>query len=478
MEKVSIKRVNEVYVKIECEASTAYELSDHFTFEVPGAKFSPAYRNRQWDGKIRLYNIMTRQLYAGLVDNVIEFCRSREYDVELPIDYGADEFSVIEAKNFIHGLNLKLEPRDYQIEAFVHAIRSRRSLLLSPTASGKSYIIYLITRYINKKTLIIVPTTTLVHQMASDFTEYGYGEEVYKIVGGVSKDVDQSVTVSTWQSIYKMPKQWFKQFDVVIGYEAHLFKAKSLISIMENLPDCKFWFGFTGTLDGSATNKLVLEGLFGQVRKVISTSELIEQKHLSQFKIKCIVLKYSEETCKQLKGSTYQDEMDFLVRNKTRNRFIKNLTLSLEGNTLLLFQYVDKHGRELYDSIKDNGIPTYFIHGGVEGQERDQVRKIVEGKDKAIIIASYGTFSTGINIKRLHNIVFASPSKSKIRNLQSIGRALRKSEMKEHATLFDISDDLSYKSKRNHTIGHFIERCKIYDEERFSYTIYTTKLKL
>lgn len=478
MEKVSIRSVNEVHVRIECEASTAYELSDHFTFEVPGAKFAPAYRNRQWDGKIRLYNLMTKNLYAGLVDKVVDFCNSRGYEVVLPEDYGADEFSVIEAKKFIDSLQLRLQPRDYQVEAFVHAIRNRRSLLLSPTASGKSYIIYLITRYLDKKTLIIVPTTTLVHQMASDFADYGYGGEVYRIVGGVSKDVNQHVTVSTWQSIYKMPKSWFSQFDVVIGDEAHLFKAKSLISIMENLPNCKYRYGFTGTLDGSQTNKLVLEGLFGPVRKVISTSELIEQKHLSQFKIKCIVLKYPEETCKQIKGSTYQDEMDFLVRNQARNRFLKNLTLSLDGNTLVLFQYVDKHGRELYESIKDNGVPTYFIHGGVEGQERDQVRRIVEGQERSIIIASYGTFSTGINIKRLHNIVFASPSKSKIRNLQSIGRALRKSEMKEQATLFDVSDDLTYKSKRNHTIGHFIERCKIYDEERFDYKIYTTKLKL
>jgi superfamily II DNA or RNA helicase len=275
-----------------------------------------------------------------------------------------------------------------------------------------------------------------------------------------------------------MPKQWFSQFGMVIGDEAHLFKAKSLSSIMEKLVDCKYRFGFTGTLDGTQTHKLVLEGLFGSVRKVTSTAELIEQKHLSSFNIKCVVLKYPDAICQALKNATYQDEMDFLVRNENRNRFIKNLSLSLNGNTLLLFQYVDKHGQILYDMIKDNQVPTFFVHGGVEGTEREEIRKIVDAENKSIIIASYGTFSTGINIRNLHNIIFASPSKSKIRNLQSIGRGLRKSETKDQATLYDIADDLSWKSRKNHTIGHFVERCKIYDEEKFEYKIYTTRLKI
>jgi len=326
--------------------------------------------------------------------------------------------------------------------------------------------------------MVVVPTTSLVHQMASDFKSYGYDTDIHKITAGVDKKTDLPIVITTWQSIYKMPKQWFSQFGVVIGDEAHLFKAKSLSSIMEKMIDCKYRFGFTGTLDGTQTHKLVLEGLFGAVRKVISTAELIEQKHLSNFKIKCVILKYPDAVCQAMKNATYQDEMDFLVRNDNRNKFIKNLCLSLEGNTLLLFQFVDKHGQILYDMIKDNNIPTFFVHGGVEGVERDEIRKIVDGESKSIIIASYGTFSTGINIRNLHNIIFASPSKSKIRNLQSIGRGLRKSETKDQAMLYDIADDLTWKSRKNHTIGHFVERCKIYDEEKFEYKIYTTRLKV
>ncbi len=438
----------------------------------------PAYRNRMWDGKIRLFNQLTRTLYAGLIHHVERFCKERDYELELPNDFYPDEFSLKEAKEFVSELSPSMEPRDYQMDAFVYAVRNRRALMLSPTASGKSFIIYLLARWFGLKTLVVVPTTTLVHQMASDFKSYGYDKDVHKITAGVDKKSDHEIVVTTWQSVYKMPKQWFAQFGVVIGDEAHLFKAKSLSSIMEKMIDCKYRFGFTGTLDGTQTHKLVLEGLFGGLRKVITTAELIEQKHLSNFKIKCVILKYPDAVCQALKNATYQDEMDFLVRNDNRNKFIKNLALSLEGNTLLLFQYVDKHGQILYDTIKDNGLPTFFVHGGVEGAERDEIRKIVDGEKKSIIIASYGTFSTGINIKNLHNIIFASPSKSKIRNLQSIGRGLRKSETKDQATLYDIADDLSWKSRKNHTIGHFVERCKIYDEEKFEYKIYTTRLNV
>lgn len=478
METIKVEKVNEVYLKVYCEAGTAAEIGEYFTFEVPGAKFMPAYRNRMWDGKIRLFNQLTRTLYCGLIHHLERFCKERDYQLEQPDDFYADEFSLKEAQEFVKELNPTMEPRDYQMDAFVYAVRNRRAVMLSPTASGKSFIIYLLARWFNLKTLVVVPTTSLVHQMASDFKSYGYETDIHKITAGVDKKTDLPIVITTWQSIYKMPKQWFAQFGVVIGDEAHLFKAKSLSSIMEKMIDCKYRFGFTGTLDGTQTHKLVLEGLFGAVRKVISTAELIEQKHLSNFKIKCVILKYPDAVCQALKNATYQDEMDFLVRNENRNKFIKNLCLSLEGNTLLLFQFVDKHGQILYDMIKDNNIPTFFVHGGVEGVERDEIRKIVDAESKSIIIASYGTFSTGINIRNLHNIIFASPSKSKIRNLQSIGRGLRKSETKDQAMLYDIADDLSWKSRKNHTIGHFVERCKIYDEEKFEYKIYTTRLKV
>lgn len=481
MEKLIIEKKNDVYIKVNCDAGVAMELSDYFTFMVPGARHMHLYKIKKWDGKIRLFNAPSRLIYGGLKLHVEQFAKERDYEVEYNDTSLTDtEFSLVEAEEFAKSLNLTLEPRDYQLNAFAHAVRNKRSLLLSPTASGKSLIIYLISQFYKKeKVLIIVPTTSLVHQMASDFESYGYKNDTHKIFSGQEKSSECDFTVTTWQSIYQLPKEWFSQFRCVIGDEAHLFKAKSLTSIMEKLVDCPYKFGFTGTLDGSQTHKLVLEGLFGPVKKVTTTSELIEKKHLSDFRIKAIILNYSDEIKKQVKDYDYQQEIDFLVNNQQRNKFITNLCLSLKGNTLLLFQLVEKHGEVLYKMIaeKHKNNDVYFVYGGVEGEEREEIRKLVETKNNAIIVASYRTFSTGVNIRNLHNIVFASPSKSRVRNLQSIGRGLRKSEEKESAVLYDIADDLKYKSRSNYTLLHFIERIKTYGEEKFPYKIYNINLK-
>ena len=482
MDIIEISRHDETYNKIKCDPGIGYELNEYFTFDIPGAKFMPAVRNKFWDGKIRLYNVMSCLLYAGLNDYVKQFADSRGYQIIYTSDFSADELSLKEATDFIETLNIpsKYQPRDYQIEAFTHAIRNRRSLLLSPTASGKSFIIYLIVRYYHARTLIIVPTTALVSQLSSDFADYGFVSDrfVHRIFGGQTKQTDKPITITTWQSVYKLPKEYFQQFDVAIGDEAHLFKAKSLTSIMSKLNRCRYRFGFTGTLDGTQTHKLVLEGLFGPVRKVTTTAELIYQEHLSQFQIKAIVLKHSDEICKQMKGSDYQAEIDYLVRSDSRNRFIKNLTLSLKGNTLLLFQFVEKHGKVLYDIIsKETDRSVYYVHGGVDGEDRENIRMLLKQEQDAIVIASSGTFSTGVNIPSLRNIIFGSPSKSKVRTLQSIGRVLRKSDGKDSAILYDIADDLTCKQKKNFTIQHFVERVKIYNEEQFNYKIYPVNLK-
>lgn len=476
---IRISKLNEVYIHVDCEPGVAFELADKFTFMVPDAKFHPLVKNKVWDGKIRLFNVMTKQLYAGLLHEVLSFARAREYEVEFLSDFDDVEYSLSEGKEFSETLGLPFPVRDYQLESFTHAVRKSRGMVLSPTASGKSLIIYLLTRYYNARTLIIVPTVSLVLQLASDFASYGLDVDsfVHCVSGGSSPQTDSRIVISTWQSIYKLPAGYFKPFDLVIGDEAHLFKAKSLTSIMTKLTQCKYRFGFTGTLDGTETNKLVLEGLFGKVHRAVSTADLIDQKHLADLKIKALVLKYPEEIRKQLKKLDYQAEMDFIVRYQSRNKFIKNLALSLSGNILLLYQYVDKHGKELYDLINSPDRKVFFIHGGVSGDERERIRKLVEEESNAIIIASSGTFSTGVNIKNLHNIIFASPSKSKIKNLQSIGRGLRKSETKDSVTLYDIADDLSWKTRKNYTLEHFKERIKIYSEEGFDYKIYNIQLK-
>ena len=485
MTDLIIRNVNEAYISIECSDSISYELRDEFTFMVPGAQFSPQFRAKLWDGKIRLFDIRKKQIYRGLISHIIDFCQSRDYTYEYE-EYN-NEFSIEEAKTFIKTLNLNIEPRDYQIDAFVHTIRNKRSLLLSPTASGKSLIIYLIIRYLYerqniRKFLIIVPTVSLVSQLYSDFSDYGFDSDTYvhRIFSGQDKETDKPIVISTWQSLFKLPKKYFELFETVVGDEAHLYKAKSLTDIMTNLINAKYRIGTTGTLDGTKTNKLVLEGLFGSVNKVTTTKELMDQKHIADFSIKCLVLKHNDNICQAAKNFTYPQEIEYLVLNEDRNKFITNLALSLEGNTLLLYQYVDKHGKILYDMISkriSDDRKVFFISGDVDAEIREETRKIVENEQKSIIVASFGTFSTGTNIRNLHNIIFASPSKSRIRNLQSIGRGLRKSDTKSNAVLFDIADDLRYKKHDNYTLKHFALRLKIYSEEQFKFKIFKISLK-
>lgn len=477
-ETLTIEKLNDVYMRVHCDSGTALELNEYFTFNVPGARHMPMFKNKVWDGKIRMFNVAARTLYLGLVTHVIKFAEERNYEVvyQDSNDFATIEFPLVLANKFILDLNLPIQPRDYQIDAFVYAIRNQRGLMLSPTASGKSLIIYLIVKYLaNQSVLLIVPTTSLVHQMASDFVSYGCDEHIHKIYEGQEKNTENRIVITTWQSIYKQPKSWFSRFDVLIGDEAHLYKAKSLTGILTKLEHCQYKLGFTGTLDGSQTHKLVLEGLFGAVKQVTTTNQLIENKVLSDFKIKAIVLSYNDQIRFDNKNLDYQSEINFLVNNNKRNKFIINLARSLQGNTLLLFKIIT-HGTLLFTELAKYKEDVFYVDGTVGGLDREEVRSIVETKENSIIVASTGTFSTGINIKNLHNIIFAAPSKSRIRTLQSIGRALRKSETKTSSILYDIVDDIKYKSRKNFTLLHFADRVQMYNQEKFNYVIYSVKI--
>lgn len=475
-----IEKINEVYNIIDCEPGIAQELCDHFTFEVPGARFMPSYRAKVWDGKIRLYSVRDKQLYGGLLKHALQFANSRKYDTKI---INPEKFLPHPPKNiesFVDRLNLPINPRDYQISAFKYAIENEKCILLSPTASGKSLIIHMIIQYFsNMRSIVVVPTTSLVEQMFKDFQSYGIDSEKYfhKLYSGQSRDINKQNLITTWQSIFRLKNSFFEPFEVIIGDEAHGFKAKSLTSIMTKLINCPIRIGTTGTLDDTKTHKFVLEGLFGPVHEVTTSKELIDAKYLADLKIHCIVLKHPKVICKEMSTATYQQEINYIVSNDQRNVFICNMVEELSGNTLVLYQLVEKHGEILYEMMKGiTNKPISFIHGGVSTDEREAIRLTTEKKRNSIIIASYGTYSTGINIKNLHNVVFASPSKSRIRNLQSIGRALRRTDEKVIANLFDVSDDISHKAKKNYTLNHMLERLKIYNDQKFNYAIKTFNL--
>lgn len=472
MSDIRVEQTDNVWARVFCNDGIAQELSEFFTYTVPSARFNPSFKAKHWDGKIRLFSIKTHKIYAGLIDYIIAFAKDTNYSIEVKRDNTIDRVRSDTIPLPQNGIT----PHDYQWNAVGYALTRKRGIIISPTASGKSLICYMIARYLlengKKQGLLIVPTISLVEQMYGDFKEYGWDVEAncQMIYQGHEKAPRFPLVISTWQSIFNMPKKFFKQFDFVIGDEAHQFKADSLKSIMTGLTNADYRIGTTGTLDGSKVHKLILEGLFGPVKQVATTKKLMDEGKLAELEIKSIILQYPEEVCKTVKGYDYQAEIGFLIENEARNKFIRNLVEYLPGNTLILYNYVDRHGRPLYDLIKEKitDRPVFFVCGLTAVEDREQVRHLTEKETNAIIVASYGTFSTGINIKHLHNVVFASPTKSQIRTLQSIGRGLRLGENKKKCTLYDLADDLRYRNYVNHTLKHYERRMEIYNAEKFS----------
>lgn len=477
---VKITELNSVYIKIDCEKSVAKELSSYFTFRVPNFQYTPAYKNRIWDGKIRLFNLINGYLYRGLLDHLFLFLRDRSYAFEYHPLYGTEILDENTISTFIKSLSLysnknPISLYSHQIEAIRESIQKKRLLLVSPTGSGKSLIIYCLILYYlqviskNKKILVIVPTTGLVAQMLNDFKDYSNDKiDCHAIYSGQNKQSNKRIIISTWQSIYKESKDFFDQFEVVFGDECHLFKAKSLTTIMTKLDNCPYRIGTTGTLDGTDIHKLVIEGLFGKVFSVTSTKDLIDKDLLSQLEIECLVLQYPIKQVESIKKAKYQEEIDWLVSSDLRNEFIESLASKVKGNTLVLFNYVDKHGIPMFENLKlKSNKKVYIICGKTPAEEREEIRQSVNMNEDCLLIASYGTCSTGINIKNIKNIIFTSPSKSVIRVLQSIGRGLRKAEDKTKVTVYDIGDDLHWKRYRNHALRHLDERILIYIKEKF-----------
>jgi superfamily II DNA or RNA helicase len=488
MSDINVENLDPVNIKIHCDESISKELNTFFTFQVPNFKYTPAYRNKKWDGQIRLFNSYTKKIYAGLLKYIVKFAEDKEYSVEYELETD-DDVCISETKSFVDSLEIesrgeKITPHDYQIDAINHSIKNERCLLLSPTGSGKSLIIYSLVRYYEEKLkdgeqiLIIVPTTSLVSQMYNDFRDYAGSKwdvdsNCHVIFSGQDKVSPKKVVISTWQSIYKLPVDYFNSYKVVIGDEAHQYKSKSLTGIMTKMLNTDIRIATTGTLDNVNVHKLVIEGLFGPVYKVTSTKELMSRDLLSNLQIDCIVLQYDETDIAQIKRAPYIDEIKWLVQQEKRNKFIANLTDSISGNTLLLFNFVDLHGKPLYELIQQvcSNKRVFFIHGGTDVEQREEIRKIVDNETDAILVASYGTCSTGINIRNINNIVFTSPSKSVVRVLQSIGRGLRRSERKDSVKLYDIGDNLSYKSHKNYSLRHMDARTKIYTNEKFEFKI-------
>ena len=413
MDNIIIEKKNEstLYVTSR-DSGILMELSEYFTFYAPGYKFMPSFRNKQWDGKLRLYNRMNSTIPYGLLNEVLQFSKDRDYQVNLTPDienrFSYDEKLIDDLS--LYGGGKQIEARDYQRKAFEFATENGKGILVSPTGSGKSLIIYMLIRYflqeeLDKKVIIVVPTTSLVEQMYKDFADYSSNdsdfdveEDVHRIYSGKEKTFEQSVVITTWQSAIKLPPAWFEQFGCIIGDEAHTFKAKSLTTIMNRLVNAEMRIGTTGTLDGGQVNELTLIGNFGPVYKVTTTQSLIESDTLADLKIKALVLKYSDEVRKAFGKQTYADEISFIAANEKRNRFITNLALDQTGNTLVLYNLVKKHGEPLFKQIRDiaGKRKVFFVSGSVNAEEREKIRSLTE-KENSSITLHFGNLSVSLD---------------------------------------------------------------------------------
>lgn len=490
---VSIEYINESYCRVVCTNPADHEsLANQFCFRVENYFFikqKDPLKYANWDGYIRLLNNLTGEFPAGLIPELLKKCRKAKIKFNVDDRYWPKNKDIPREKieNFFHEIvensPLDLDIRPYQIDAMDDIVRNQRRTIVSSTGSGKSLIIFAVLKWIiekekMKKCLLIVPRVSLVEQMIGDMRDYIGAEWVEKNIHGIcegrEKRGDKPIYISTWQSIYKMKKNYFRDFEAIMVDECHGASSKCMKGITDKCTNAKFRVGFTGTLKDTKSEKLQILGAIGPENEIVKTKELMETGFLSNMFIDFRILKYKNIDKNVVKDFNYSQELNFIIGLKERNEYIANLVNELSGNTLVLFNFVEKHGIPLFETFQEicSDSQNEIIHGSIPVKKREKIRKNAEHNDNMNIIASYGTFSTGVNIKNLHNIVLASPSKSKVRVLQSIGRGLRLHETKDKLNLYDIVDDLSFgKSTLNYSMKHFVERFDMYNEEEFDYDI-------
>lgn len=476
---IKLYKIAKSTLRIEADIDIINELADIMQFRPEGYRFMPAYKSGLWNGFIELLDRNKKTISIGLLPEVIAFARRREYRIEIK----GELLKEIKAEPYINDWRefCAFQPHEYQRLASIKALSLNYALILSPTGSGKSFILYQMINYLlhntNMNILVTVPKIQLVEQIYGDFIDYEIGrntisDQVHLIYGGKEVHTKKRIVVSTWQTMIKQPKEYFTRFNAYFCDEAHQADGKSITRIISHLKNADIKIGMTGTLDGTKCHEMQLRSLFGPIVKTKSTKELMESGFLTKLNIDVRLLKHTSSS--YIKGLLYQEEMAILITNHTRNEFIVKTALEQTHNTLVLFNYVDTHGKILYNRAKEicaeSHKEVYYISGETDIDERELIRKKFSEQDNIVLFASLGTFSAGINAPNIHYLIMAHPSKSRIRNLQSIGRALRKNEGKQVATLIDIADDIYPSSKsKSYTYQHLIDRLQIYESEKFNY---------
>jgi superfamily II DNA or RNA helicase len=474
---------------VECEIGTHLEIKEHISCYAANYKFHPKFKMRIWNGKISFYDIRSHLYPIGLLPQIYECAKKFNYQVKLNFDMSKlsniiPDVNIDEFAEKIFKANFVL--RDYQFNAIKASLESKRGVCLSCTSSGKSAMIYTIFRYLierldKKKTMLIVPNTSLVEQMFSDFIDYGWldiNKYVTKLYAGRKPDFSKPILITTWQSIYKQSESFFKDFDAVLIDECHNAKSISISSVMKKCKNADYRLGFTGTMPTEKSDEMNIKSSLGPLIFELKSKELIDRGVISMIYIANILLKYPNEVVAVQKGRSYPEEVRFIETYTNRNKafdFVFN-HIKDKQNTLILCNHLDHLSQiNTYLTMNlDKKYIIYIISGEIKTQEREDIRRLMEKGENLILLASYGTMSAGVNIKRIHNIIFASSSKSKIRVLQSIGRGLRKHESKDCVVLWDLVDCLDYKTRNstekfNYSMQHWHERLEYYKDQGFIY---------
>lgn len=469
-------------VLLEIQAAFSYFAKDY--------KFMPLFKRGVWDGKVYLFKVSNCKLPAGLVHKVHELGQQFAFEVVVLPSHHA-EVIPFDAELFLREITplCNFEIMDHQLGSVEAVLASNRRLILSPTSSGKSLILYLASRYImkvhGKRILVIVPNKTLVEQLREDFSEYstdGWGttNDIHAVYAEQEIWTSHDVVVSTYQTAIKLGQEWYDQFGAIFVDEAHGATSASITTILGMTGHMLYHAGFTGTLNGTHMHELEMRARFGEVTKLVTTRELMDMGIVAQLQINAITLVHSEQVAKDSVKWKYPDEIEYLINLKERNDFLATLASSHDENVMILFNRVE-HGRALHELISKQIEGTdkviFYVDGNVAIADRKPIRALMEARKGCILLASFGTSSVGLSIKNIHHMVLGHPFKDRVRVLQTIGRGLRLHPTKKSVEVVDVGDKLSGKRKKvNSTYDHFLSRLELYQGEEFNYDVITLEL--
>ena len=456
-------------VKVE-DKDTFTRLRDYFSVENTGARFARRYSRYIPQRKYIITPLGACDL--GLYWLIRKFFIDNQIICDIVL---TEKLKVILNTGSQHSVykTFKFELRDYQINVLEKALKVGRGTCVLGTGAGKTFTTAaLIENYFIKqknkelfKCLVIVPDLGLVEQTYEEFKNCGSTFKVTKWTGSHTPDLTANTiicNIGILQSQFD-DNDWVKYVDLLIVDECHKIKSDNKISKIVSKIKTQNRYGFTGTLPEDQIDIWTIIGKFGPVIFEKNSFELRVEDFLVNAEVKGINIDYCESPINTT-GNNYRDELQFINNNEFRNNLIQSICNKLENNTLILVNYIE-HGEVLFKTIaKLTNKQVYFIRGEVNVIEREQIKQQMEKNNNVICIAISAIFSTGINIKNLHNIIFAAGGKSFIRTVQSIGRGLRKHTNKEKLIIIDLIDNLRY------SLAHSLKRQEIYTKEKIKFT--------